>query len=209
MPSPASMEYTGTPTGGIPLLAVCIGASAGGPAAVQRILDELPADFSAPIAVCQHMTDGATGPWAHRLDETCKLRVVEATHAEPFCAGKVYIAPTGRHLRIRGTASSPWCSLELDFVEVPHIPSIDVLMTSAADTFGSRGLGVLLTGMGSDGALGMLAIRRAGGVTLAEAVESAFMPSMPKAAEEIGAVFEVVPLERMAFVIREWVAGRI
>lgn len=206
---PDRIEYTGTPTGGVPMLAVLIGASAGGPKAVQTILESLPADFSAPIAICQHMTHGATASWAQHLNDACKLRVSEATHAEQFRAGHVYIAPTGRHLRIRGTAAKPWCSLELDFADVLHVPSIDFLMSSAAETFGSRALGVLLSGMGSDGALGMLAIRRAGGVTLAESAESAFMPSMPRAAEDLGAVNEVVPIELMAFTIAERVAGRI
>lgn len=194
--------------GNVPLLGVVIGASAGGPRAVQQVLEELPADFPVPIAICQHMTAGATAPWARHLDSVCKLRVAEAENREPFSAGSVYIAPTGRHLRIRGTAHEPWCSLELDLVPALHTPSVDALMTSAAETFGSGVLGVLLTGMGSDGALGMLAIRRAGGATLAEDDESAFIASMPHAAEKLEAVTEVVSLDRMAFLIREWVAGR-
>lgn len=202
-------EIIGTPMGGIPMLAVVIGASAGGPKAVQQILKALPADFPAPIAICQHMTEGATATWAARLDGECALRVMEATHAEPFVAGSVFIARAGWHMRIRGTVVEPWVSVERDFADVLHVPSIDFLMSSAAEMFGSRTLGVLLTGMGSDGALGMLAIRRAGGITVAQSEESAFMSSMPMAAAELGGVRETASLECMTQVIVDRVSGRI
>lgn len=205
----AQSEYTGTPIGGIPLLAVAIGASAGGPAAIEAVLCRLPRLFPAPIAVCQHMTEGATAQWAERLNKTCKVRVVEARQGETFLPGRAYIAPIGRHMRIRGTAADARISLEPDRSGSTHVPSIDELMTSVAQVFGSRGLGVLLTGMGTDGAAGLLAIRRAGGVTLAEPPELAFMGSMPKAAADAGAVGEFVELELMASVIAERVAGRL
>jgi two-component system chemotaxis response regulator CheB len=201
-------EYTGTPIGGIPLLGVAIGASAGGPAAIEAVLCKLPRLFPVPIAVCQHMTEGATTSWAERLNKACKVRVLEASQGERFLPGRAYIAPIGRHMRIRGTASDPRISLEPDRGGATHVPSIDELMLSFAQVFGSRGLGVLLTGMGSDGAEGMLAIRRAGGITLAEPPESAFMGSMPRAAADAGAVGEFVALDRMAEVIAERVAGR-
>lgn len=203
-----SLDFTGTPIGGVPMLGAVMGASAGGPKAVQRILSELPADFRVPLAICQHMTAGVTEAWTAHLDETCALRVVEATHGAPFSAGVVYIAPAGRHLRIRGTAHKPWCSLERDFADVLHVPSIDFMLSSAAETFGHRTLGVLLTGMGADGALGMLAIRRAGGYTIAEADSTAFMSSMPRSAEELGAVSEVLPLDQIATAMVERAAGR-
>jgi two-component system chemotaxis response regulator CheB len=155
------------------------------------------------------MPEGATRLWAHRLDETCPLKVVEAEHAMAFEAGCVYVARAGRHLRVRGTARKPWLSLELDFADVLHVPSIDFLMSSAAEVFGSRLMGVLLTGMGSDGALGMLSIRRAGGVTLSQSEDTAFMSSMPLAAEKLGAVGEIVPLDAMTQVIVDRVAGRL
>lgn len=205
----SASEYTGTPIGGIPLLAVAIGASAGGPAAIEAVLSRLPRMFPAPIAVCQHMTEGATAQWAQRLNGACKVRVVEAHQGERFLPGRAYIAPIGRHLRIRGTATDPLVSLEPDRNDSAHVPAIDELMFSVAQVFGSRSLGVLLTGMGSDGAAGLLAIRRAGGVTLAEPPDAAFMSSMPAAAAEAGAVREFVALDRMAAVIAERVAGRL
>jgi two-component system, chemotaxis family, protein-glutamate methylesterase/glutaminase len=196
------------PLGGGPLAAVVIGASAGGPTAIETVLSALPGDFPAPVAVCQHMTEGATTMWAEQLDARCALKVVEAKSGDPFVCGRVFIAPGGLHMRIRGTFAAPMVTLERDFADVMHVPSIDFLMSSAAALFGGRLLGVLLTGMGSDGALGMLAIRRGGGVTLAQSEDTAFMPSMPMAAAELGAAGEVVPLHRIAKTIAERVSGR-
>jgi len=207
-PLPRDESAYGVPSGGGTLAAVVIGASAGGPQAIEEVLSALPADFPVPIAVCQHMMEGTTELWASRLDHVCKLRVAEAKLGEPFVAGRVYVAPAGRHMRIRGTFTKPVVSLERDFADVMHVPSIDFLMSSAATLFCSRVLGALLTGMGSDGAMGMLAIRRAGGVTLAQSAETAFMPSMPQAAAEMGGVAEIVPLGRMAKAIADRVAGR-
>lgn len=196
------------PSGGGALAAVVIGASAGGPSAIEAVLSALPVDFPVPIAICQHMMEGTTRLWAERLDAVCPLAVAEATTGEPFLPSRVYVARAGRHMRIRGTHTAPLVSLERDFADVMHVPSIDFLMSSAATVYGSRVLGVLLTGMGSDGAMGMLAIRRAGGVTLAQSAESAFMPSMPTAAAEMGGAAEIVPLDRMARAIMDRVAGR-
>ena len=197
------------PIGGGPLEAVVIGASAGGPSAIETVLCGLPAAFPAPIAVCQHMIQGATEPWAKRLDSVCPLAVTEARDCERFEAGRVYVAPTGTHMLIRGTPDAPRVSLMPDFADAMHVPSIDFLMNSAAVVFGHRMVAALLTGMGSDGAMGLLSVRRCGGVTLAQSEDTAFMPSMPRTAAELGAVSEVVPLERMASVLAERVAGRL
>lgn len=201
--------YTGTPIGGAPLLAIAIGASAGGPAAIEAVLAELPWNFPAPIAVCQHMTAGATGPWAARLDKTCHIRVFEAKHGERFAPRRAYIAPIGKHMRIRGTVDDPHISLEPDHHDSQFVPSIDQLMVSIAKLYGSRGLGVVLTGMGTDGAKGLLAIRKAGGVTLAQPLESAFMASMPSAAAELGAVGEFVSIQQMPGLIIKRTSGKV
>jgi two-component system chemotaxis response regulator CheB len=155
------------------------------------------------------MTEGATATWAERLNSACHLRVVEAQQNVPFSAHRAYIAPIGCHMRIRGSAEAAHISLEPDLANSTYVPSIDELMRSVATVFGARSLGVVLTGMGSDGAQGLLAIREIGGVTLAQPAESAFVGSMPVAAAEIGAVEEVVPLVRMAETIAERVAGRM
>lgn len=191
----------------LPLLAVAIGASAGGPKAVEAVLSKIPRMFPAAIAVCQHMTEGATVHWADRLNRNCKLRVVEAQQGDAFAPGRAYIAPIGRHMRIRGTIDDPRISLEPDRGDSMHVPAIDELMVSVAEIFGNRCLGVVLTGMGADGAAGLLAIRHAGGVTLAQHADSAFMRSMPDAAAEAGAVLEIVPLESMGEVIAHRVSG--
>jgi len=206
---PNLSESPGTLQGGVPLQAVVIGASAGGPGQVQALLEQLPADFPVPIAICQHMTAGATEPWAERLDECTPFRVVEASPGAKFEAGTVYIAPSGKHMRLLGPARKPRISLLPDFADALHVPSIDFLMSSAADVFGSRVLGVILTGLGSDGALGMLSIRRAGGPTIVESVESAPFASMPLAAAELGAASEQVHLDRMGAIIEARVAGAL
>lgn len=199
----------GTPQGGVPLRAVIVGASAGGPGQVQALLEQLPADFPVPIAVCQHMTAGATELWAERLDECTPLRVVEASPGAKFEAGTVYVAPSGKHMRLLGPAGNPRISLLPDFADAIHVPSIDFLMSSAVDVFGSRVLGVILTGLGSDGALGMLSIRRAGGPTICESVDSAPFSSMPLAAAALGAASEHVHLRKMGAVIEARVAGAL
>ena len=172
------------PLGGGPLSAVIIGASAGGPQAIESVLSALPADFPVPIAVCQHMMEGTTGLWAERLNRVCELKVVEAQNRRAVRGRhRLHRASGAAHAHPGHASRVPIVSLERDFADVMHVPSIDFLMSSAATLFGGRVLGVLLTGMGSDGALGMLAIRRAGGVTLAQSEDSAFMPSMPMAAD--------------------------
>ena len=201
--------WTGTPLGGAPLLAVAIGASAGGPRAIETVLAKLPWNFPAPILICQHMTGGATRPWADRLNDVCKLTVCEATQAEMLVPRRVYIAPIGRHMRIRGSSVEPIISLEPDRGGAVFVPSIDEMMMSVAKVFGSRALGVVLTGMGTDGAKGLLAMRQAGGMTVAQSAESAFMASMPTAAADLGGAAAVVPLEQISELLEQRVAGAV
>ncbi len=186
-----------------------IGASTGGPKVVEGILRMLPHDFPAAIAICQHMPPGFTKAWAERLDEVSSLRVKEACFGERFESGTVYIAPAGKHMRLmRDSDGDVHISLDRDFADSLHIPSIDILMSSAAHAFGSGLLAVLLTGLGSDGTLGMLAVRRAGGHTISEAPESAAVYSMPGSAVEIGATAEEVSSKTMPQVIMDRVAGK-
>lgn len=209
MPRSLFPESTGVPMGGRPLDAVVIGASTGGPGVIQSILSALPRRFAAPIAVCQHMPLGFTTYWAERLDECCRIKVCEARSGEPFLPGTAYVAPVGRHMRFHMDAAGPSLVLDLDFADSLHVPSIDIMMSSAAQTFGSRGLGVLLTGLGSDGALGLLAMRRAGAHTIVESEASAVAYSMPSSAVELGAALEEAHAEEMAGLITERVSGAI
>lgn len=181
------------PLGGFPAAAVVIGASTGGPPVVEQILRKLPRDFPAPVAICQHMSPGFVEQWAGRLGPLCWLRVKEADHGEPFESGTVYLAPQGRHLRFWRDATGPRIRLDADSSGSIHVPCIDVAFMSAAEVFASRAVGVLLTGLGSDGALGLQALRRSGAYTIAEDPASAVAPSMPSAAIELGAALEVAP----------------
>ena len=199
----------GTPLGGFVVGAVVIGASTGGPRVLEGILRDLPADFPAPVAVCQHMPHGFTAKWAERLDGLCRLRVKEAEDGEPFRRGSVYIGPIGRHLRFRRDGCTACIRLDADFADALFVPSIDYMMSSAADTFRSGTLAVLLTGIGSDGALGMLSVRRAGGYTLIERPESAVASSMPASAAELDAAVEAVRAEEMASIILKRAQGEI
>lgn len=197
----------GVPLGGRPLDAVIIGASTGGPGVIQTILDALPRDFPAPVAICQHMPVGFTGIWAERLDSTCRLKVAEAAPGAAFRPGTVHIAPTGLHLRFRRTESKVQIALDRDFADSLHVPSADIMMSSAAQVFGSSALGVLLSGLGSDGALGLLAMRRAGAHTVVESEASAVAYSMPSSAVELGAAVEEAHSEEIATVIERRVRG--
>lgn len=199
----------GTPVGGFASAAVVIGASTGGPPVVERILRALPADFPAPVAVCQHIAEGFVEQWAERLDPLCWLKVREARNGERFERGSVYIAPVGMHMRFRRDGSGARIRLDTDFADSFFVPSIDFMLSSAAETFGSRALGVLLTGLGKDGSLGMLALRKAGAYTLAEDPATAVAPSMPESAQQLGAVLECVCADTLPQVLVERASGRL
>lgn len=205
----AGLRPTGTPLGGFVVAAVVLGASTGGPRLVESILRDLPADFPAPVAVCQHMPLGFTAQWAERLDGLCALSVKEAEHGERFARGRVYIGPIGRHLTFRRDARWARIRLDEDAEGSRFVPSVDRMMMSAAEVFRSGTLAVLLTGLGRDGAEGMLAVRRAGGYTLIERPDSAIASSMPASAAELGAVAESVRAEDMARVIVKRALGVI
>ena len=177
---------------------VAIGTSTGGPLALQTILPLLPPDLSVPILVVQHMPAGFTATFAQRLNTLCSVPVREATHLETIQRGAVYIAPAGIHMIVQRSSDS---HVRLCLTPQPddrlHIPSIDVLMESIASEFRSLAMGVILTGMGSDGFLGMKAIHRHGGFTVGQDEASCLVYSMPKACAEAGILKSVVPLSRI------------
>ena len=177
---------------------VAIGTSTGGPPALQAIVPRLPAGFSAPILIVQHMPAGFTRSLAERLDQRSRVRVREAEDGEPLRPGNALVAPAGRHMKVRRRGGETFVWLDEEPRGALHRPSVDVLMASLAKAFGKRCLGVLLTGMGSDGVEGLRAIRAAGGRTLAESEETAVIYGMPKAALEAGVVDQAVPLPRIA-----------
>jgi two-component system chemotaxis response regulator CheB len=160
-----------------------IGASTGGPAAVQRILQALPARFPMPVVIVQHMPVGFTRPFAQRLASLSRVRVAEAEDGMRLVPGVALIAPAGQHLRV-----SPNLAVVLtpEPSDAKHIPSVDVTMRTAARSRPGRVLGILLTGMGEDGADGMVTIRASGGVTIAESESSCVVYGMPRAAVQRG-----------------------
>jgi two-component system chemotaxis response regulator CheB len=174
---------------------VCIGTSTGGPKALQRILPMLPASLAAPVVIVQHMPPGFTGPFARRLDSLCQLHVKESEPNEPLLPGVIYIGAAGQQFRVLRRSASAYAHMSLVPVDTPHIPSVDILMLSAADQFAQLAMGVILTGMGADGQHGMAAIYRAGGYTVGEDESTCIVYGMPRACAESGILHNVVGLD--------------
>jgi len=172
---------------------IAIGASTGGVEALKALLMELPADVP-PIVITQHMPERFTGAFARRLDSECPMRVCEAEHNQIIEHGKAYIAPGGHHLEIDRRGATLRCVLNDGPLVSGHRPSVDVLFHSVAKTVAPRAVGVILTGMGRDGADGLLAMRKAGCPTLGQDESTALVYGMPRVAFEIGAVGRQYPL---------------
>ena len=187
---------------------VVVGASTGGPPALQALIPALPADLPAGVVVVQHIPAGFTRPLAGRLDSASALSVREAEQGDRVRPGEVLVAPGGRHLTFANRGGELVVVLDFEPSDTLHRPSVDVTMQSAAAVWGRRSAGVLLTGMGTDGAWGMWAIRARGGWTLAQSEESCVVYGMPRAAVELGAASEVVSLGQMASRLTAAVRGR-
>jgi len=172
---------------------VVVGASLGGPRALASLLRGLPPGFAAPIAVVQHIADGFTEGLAGWLAAESRLDVREARDGEPLVAGRVLLAPSGRHLVVTGGVARLSDAPPVDTFK----PSVTPLFLSAARHHGARACGVILTGMGRDGAEGLRAIRAAGGTTIAQDEASSAVFGMARAAIELGAVDRVLPLEEI------------
>lgn len=176
---------------------VAIAASTGGPSALAAVLSGL-VGLEAPVLVVQHLHADFVAGLVQWMSRVSALPVEIASPHQTCLPGRIYFAPGGTHLRLGANRA-------LELGELPitvHRPSADELFTSVADSAGAAGIGVLLTGMGEDGALGMLAIHRQGGVTLAQDEASSAVFGMPKAAERLGGVTEMLPLDRLATAIQ-------
>jgi len=176
---------------------VVIGSSTGGPVALQNILGAWPASLGAAVVIVQHLPVGFSQSLADHLGKKTALSVRHAENNDPVLPGRVLVAPAGADLLFRDR------HVQVRPVEQPHPrgsfhPSVDGVMTSAAEVFGARSMGVLLTGMGRDGAKGMGRIKLAGGRTIAQDKDSCAVYGMPRAAVEEGAVDRVVPLSQIA-----------
>ncbi|HEX4486132.1 MAG TPA: chemotaxis response regulator protein-glutamate methylesterase [Terriglobales bacterium] len=183
----------------VPATMVALGTSTGGPKALQEILPMLPGDLAVPVVIVQHMPKGFTGPFARRLDTLCKVTVREAEQNDQLEAGTVYIAPAGQHLTFARRSANSKATIRLGPLPENslHMPSVDVMMLSAAETFKSLCMGVILTGMGADGAKGMGAIQKEGGITVGQDEASCTVYGMPRSAAEMGVVQRVVPLQQV------------
>jgi two-component system, chemotaxis family, protein-glutamate methylesterase/glutaminase len=181
-----------------PTKIVAIGISTGGPNALQYLLAKLPGDFAGTIVVVQHMPQGFTGMFANRLNECCAIDVKEAQSGDLLVAGRALICPGDRHIKVRRMPLGNTVVLADDPRVNGHRPSADILFRSVAHEFGSRSIGVLMTGMGEDGAAGLGLIKNAGGLTIAQNEESCVVFGMPKAAIERGHVTRIVPLDMLA-----------
>lgn len=191
-PAPLHLPRTGAAAVDIAV----IGTSTGGPQALKAIVPVLPADFPVPIAMVLHMPAGYTEAYARKLDEISPLHVIEAQGDEPVRAGTVFLAPAGRHLSfVRQSDGVVTTRLDLRPLDTPHRPSVDVLFQSAAQVFGARVLGVVMTGMGSDGREGAAWVKAEGGRIITEAEETCVVYGMPRAVVEAGLSDESVPLD--------------
>ncbi len=217
LPAPPRPAPLHVPLAGAPSRVVCIAASTGGPAALAQILPALPAWPDTAVLIVQHMPAGFTASFARRLDAASALTVHEAVDGEPLRAGHAYVAPGGRHLRVQGSLDLPRLALGDDPPQWGVRPAADPLFASAARLFGANAVGVVLTGMGRDGADGLLAMRHAGGRAVVQDVATSVVPGMPEAARKLAGSDVVAPLHEIAAAIgvqvetlpvpREWLAS--
>ena len=176
---------------------IIVGASTGGTEAIKELLIPMPADAPA-ILIAQHMPEAFTKSFADRLNSLSKMTVTEGAHNERVLPGHVYIAPGHSHMLLRRSGSDYVIELSRSPPVNHHRPSVEVLFHSVAQCAGENVIGVMLTGMGRDGAVGMLEMRQAGAYNFSQDEASCVVYGMPRAAFEIGAVHESVPIHEMA-----------
>lgn len=195
MPAPAAGAEAAFP-------AVAIAASLGGPKALAQLLSMMPRELGAPICICQHISDGFSWGLANWLASETGKQVVEARQDEPLEPGTVYVAPSRVHFRVESPGK---VRLDTGPALQGFRPSCDALLESVAASFGRRAIGVILTGMGRDGAMGLRAIRDRGGRTIAQDESTCVVFGMPREAILLGAAQEVLPLEQIPSTLVRWV----
>jgi two-component system chemotaxis response regulator CheB len=192
-----------------PRRVIAIGISTGGPNALQFVLSQIPADFLSTILVVQHMPEGFTEMFAKRLDECCALEVHEARSGDLLLAGRVLICPGNRHMMVRHMPRGDMVILSDGPPVNGHRPSADVLFHSVAQEFALTAVGVLMTGMGDDGAEGLGAIKAAGGMTIAQSEDTCVVSGMPRAAIQKGYANKIIPLDGMgSFLVNQYGVDR-
>jgi len=183
---------------------VVIGISTGGPQALKQLIPQLPTDFPVPVVMVMHMPVGYTEMYAAKLNELSPLEVTEAAAGDEIKPGRVFLAPAGRHLSLKRDANGKVVAhLDARPFSSLHRPSVDVLFQSAAEVYGNRVLGVVMTGMGSDGKEGAAWIKSQGGLVFTEAESSCVVYGMPSVVVEAGLSDKSVALENMAHAIRK------
>jgi two-component system chemotaxis response regulator CheB len=176
---------------------IAVGASTGGTEAIREFLMDLPADSPA-IVIAQHIPAAFSAPFTRRMDTLCRLSVCEPHDGQYIMPGHVYIAPGGKHLLVERDGARYRCRLNDGPPVNRHCPSVDVLFRSVAQNVGPNAVGVILTGMGDDGARGLKEMRDAGAPTIAQDEASSVVWGMPGAAVKLGAVEEILPLNKVA-----------
>lgn len=185
--------------------AVLIGISTGGPQALRYLMPRFPVNFPAPVAVALHMPPGYTGPFAERLSDMGPLEVVESKDGLEMKPGRIILAQAGIHTSLaRQKSGSVICNLVKDTAgEHLYCPSVDVLFRSGAETYGAGAIGVVMTGMGSDGTAGAGWIKAQGGTVLAESEQSSVIYGMPSSVVKAGLVDRIVPLNQIVDTLLE------
>lgn len=186
---------------------IAIGASTGGTEAIKDVIVGLPADTPG-IVITQHIPQQFSRPFAERMNRCCAMTVREAEDGEQILNGHVYIAPGGQHLLVRRSGARYLCELSQGPPVNRHRPSVDVLFRSVAQNVGPNALGVILTGMGNDGAAGLLEMQAAGAKTLAQDEATSVVWGMPGEAVKAGGVDEILPLGKISAKIRQLLALR-
>ena len=187
---------------------VVIGVSTGGPQGLRQVIPQISTPFAVPVAIAMHMPVGYTAMYAQRLNEVSPLEVVEAAEGDLVRPGVVFLAPGGRHLSFRRVGGEVRAHLDTNPADATYRPSVDELFRSAAEVYGGRVLGVVMTGMGNDGTLGAQQIRAAGGQVITEAEASCVVYGMPRAVVDAGLSDRVAPLTAIAETIVEMVNGQ-
>ncbi len=192
------IKLTSSPGSGKKTKAVAMGISTGGPKVIYEVLPLLPPDINAALFLVQHMPPNFTPTYVKRLNDACQLEVVEAQAGMKVEKGVLYVGSGGRHLNLIKTATGDIMVRLASKPEHLFIPSVSVMMESVLNVYGARTVGVIMTGMGNDGADAMVNIRKAGGITIAESEESAIVYGMPGETVKRGGAEIVVPIWNIA-----------
>jgi two-component system chemotaxis response regulator CheB len=181
---------------------IAFGASTGGTEALREVLLAMPSDCPG-IVIVQHMPEHFTRAYAERLNKECQIEVKEAVNGDEILKGRALIAQGNRHLLVHRTATQYWAEVKEGPLVSRHRPSVDVLFRSVAKCAGPNAVGVIMTGMGNDGAQGLLEMRQAGARTIAQDEATCVVFGMPKEAIDLGAATVVAPLYRIARTVLE------